>query len=80
MNLEFRVDVEDDAIRVSKSGTPLTVTFRRNCGSGILEAQDFLGSPWASGEEIDFIASAWRLAYTEARALGWLRAMHINRL
>jgi hypothetical protein len=43
-----------------------------------LEAQDFLGNPWASGEEIDFVAAAWKIAYAEAKARGWLYPMKVQ--
>ena len=72
------VKVHDDAIQVMRPGTGLAVTFQRNSGSGILEAQKFLGKPWASGEEIEFVAAAWRLAYAEAKAQGWLRPMQVR--
>ena len=74
----LRVKVQDDAVQVFRPGTALAVTFRRNSGSGILEAQKFLGKPWASGEEIEFVAAAWRLAYAEAKAQGWLRPMQVR--
>jgi hypothetical protein len=74
----LRVKVHDEAIQVMRPGTALAVTFQRNNGSGILEAQDFLGNPWASGEEIDFVAAAWKIAYAEAKARGWLRPMKVR--
>ena len=72
------VEVQDHAICVSRTGTSLAVTFRRNSGSGILEAQGFLGNPWATGEEIDFVAAAWRIAYAAAKAQGWLHPMKVR--
>ena len=74
----LRAEVHDDAIQVLKPGTSLVVTFQRNSGSGILEAQGFLGRRWASSEEIEFVAAAWRLAYVEAKAQGWLRPMSVR--
>ena len=74
----LRAEVHDDAIQVLKPGTSLVVTFQRNTGSGILEAQDFLGRRWASSEEIAFVAAAWRLAYVEAQAQGWLRPVSVR--
>ena len=70
--------VHDGAIQVKRPGTGLAVTFQRNSGSGILEAQEFLGKRWASGEEIEFVAAAWRLAFREAKAQGWLRPMQVR--
>jgi hypothetical protein len=74
----LRVKVHDEAIQVMRPGTALAVTFQRNSGSGILEAQEFLGKPWASREEIEFVVTAWRLAYAEAKAQGWLRPMQVR--
>lgn len=78
MKKGLRAEVHDDAIQVLQPGTSLVVTFQRNSGSGILEAQDFLGRRWASSEEIEFLAAAWRLAYVEAKAQGWLRPMSVR--
>ena len=78
MESGLRVEVQDDAVQVLRPGTSLAVTFRRNNGSGILEAQDFLGNPWASGEEIDFVAAAWKIAYAAAKARGWLYPMKVQ--
>mgnify|MGYP001819469742 CR=1 FL=1 len=74
----LRVKVHDEAIQVMRPGTALAVTFQRNRGSGILEAHELLGKPWASGEEIEFVAAAWRLAYAEAKSQGWLRPIQVR--
>lgn len=78
MASELSVEVQDHSVRVSRTGASMAVTFRRDCGSGILEAEDFIGNPFASDEDIQFVAAAWRLAYAEARRQGWLRTMNVN--
>ncbi len=38
----------------------------------MLEAADILSAPSISGHEASFAAEAWKAAYSEAKALGWL--------
>ena len=78
MEYGFHVEAQGDAIHVAQPGTSLAMTFHGNNGSGMLEAWDFLSSPSPSREELQFAATAWKLAYAEAKALGWLRAMPVH--
>jgi hypothetical protein len=72
------VEARDDAIHVAQPGTSLAVTFHRNNGSCMLEAWDFSRSQWVSSEAVHFMAAASKLAYSEAKARGWLRAMPVR--
>jgi hypothetical protein len=59
-------------IRVSRRGTPLVVTYRKNSVSPILEAPEILGKQGLEPQELPFLAAAWKAAYAEAKELGWL--------
>jgi hypothetical protein len=78
MDQGLHLEVRNDAIHVAQPDTSLAVTFFANNGSGYLEASDFLANPSPSREELFFMATAWKLAYAKAQALGWLRTIAVD--
>lgn len=69
---DISVEVLDNGLRVSRPGTSYALTFLRNAQSRMLEASELLVAPDISGQEASFAAEAWKAAYSEAKALGWL--------
>jgi hypothetical protein len=69
---DIDVEVLDDALRVTRPGASLAVTFQRIAQWRMLEARELLTAPSISALEASFAAEAWKAAYSEAKALGWL--------
>jgi hypothetical protein len=69
---DIAVEVLDDALRVNKPGTSLALTFQRFAQWRMLEARELLTAPSMSALEASFAAEAWKAAYSDAKALGWL--------
>ncbi|ODS00133.1 hypothetical protein AUC68_03205 [Methyloceanibacter methanicus] len=69
---DISVEVLENGLRVSRPGTSYVLTFLRNAQWRMLEARELLEAPSISGHEASFAAEAWKAAYSEAKALGWL--------
>ncbi|MEM7399095.1 MAG: hypothetical protein AAGF48_14860 [Pseudomonadota bacterium] len=69
---DIAVEVLENGLRVTRTGTPYTLTFQRNAQWRMLEASELLNAPSISGPEATFAAEAWKAAYSEAKSLGWL--------
>ena len=69
---DIDVEVLENGLRVTRPGTSYALTFQRNAQCRMLEASELLTAPSISGQEASFAAEAWKAAYTEAKALGWL--------
>lgn len=69
---DISVEVLENGLRVTRPGTSYAVTFLRNAQWRMLEARELLSAPDISGHEASFVAEAWKAAYSEAKALGWL--------
>lgn len=69
---DISVEVLENGLRVTQPGTSHAVTYLRNPQWRMLEARDLLNAPDISGPEAVFVAKAWKAAYSEAKALGWL--------
>jgi hypothetical protein len=69
---DIDVEVLEDALRVTRPGTSLALTFQRVAQWRMLEARELLTAPSISALEASFAAEAWKAAYSEAKALGWL--------
>ena len=69
---DIDVEVLEDALRVTRPGTSLALTFQRVAQWRMLEARKLLTAPSISALEASFAAEAWKAAYSEAKALGWL--------
>ena len=69
---DIAVEVLENGLRVTRPGTSYEVTYQRNAQWRMLEAADILNAPSISGREASFAAEAWKAAYSEAKALGWL--------
>ena len=70
--VELCVEVLENGLRVTQRGTPFVVTYMRNQGSQLLEAQELLALPEIDGQQASFLAAAWKAAYAKAKDLGWL--------
>jgi len=69
---DISVEVLDNGLRVTRPGTPYALTYELNPQWRMLEASELLTAPDISGQEASFAAEAWKAAYSEAKALGWL--------
>jgi hypothetical protein len=69
---DIDVEVLEDALRVTRPGTSFALTFQRVARCRMLEAPELLYAPSISALEASFAAEAWKAAYSEAKALGWL--------
>jgi hypothetical protein len=74
MKSEFRVQVIDDEITVTRPGSYYAVTYYKvSTSPGLLAKRmpekDDLRFSMTSGE---FLAAAWKLAHEKARELGWI--------
>lgn len=69
---DVSVEVFDDGLRVTQSGTPYAVTYLRNQGSRTLESHELLAIPEIDGQEASFLAAAWKAAFAKAKELGWI--------
>ncbi len=65
------VEVFDDRIVIQDPGSGFSVTYWRAFERGALIADDNLRDD-SSQAELKFLAAAWKAAYAEAKALGWL--------
>ena len=65
------VEVLSDHIVIRDPSTGFSVTYRRAYERGALIADDNLRHE-PSRAELSFLAAAWKAAYAEAKALGWL--------
>ena len=68
---DLTVEVRDHDIVVTKPGTRLSVTYRKDRNSPLLVALDPMRGP-AGRDKTDFLAQAWKAAYARAKALGWI--------
>ena len=69
---DVSVEIFDDGLRVTQSGTPYAVTYLRNQGSRTLESHELLAIPEIDGQEASFLAAAWKAAFAKAKELGWI--------
>ena len=67
---DLQVQVRDLDIIVSKPSLGLSMTYRKAHGP-MLEALDPIRGKLGN-EELSFLVRAWKAAYEQARALGWL--------
>jgi hypothetical protein len=68
----LHIEVEGDGIVVTLPGTTFRVTYRKSSGAPGLVADALLVDKSAGISEVDFLASAWRVASDKARELGWI--------
>ena len=66
------VEVRGQDIIVTKRGTGLSVTYRRERGEPALVAMCPMRCD-PDAPTLKFLAEAWKVAYAKATALGWLR-------
>lgn len=69
---DIALEVLENGLRVARPGTPHAATFQRNPQWRMLESSELLSAPSISVSEPSFTAEAWKAAYSEANALGWL--------
>jgi hypothetical protein len=69
---DLSVEVLSNGILVTKPGTVLAVTYRRNWVSKCLEAHEILERRELDPAEVPFLAAAWKAAYSKAKELAWL--------
>ena len=65
------IEVVDDAIVIRDPSADFAVTYSRGLERGVLVADNSLRHD-PSRAELDFLVAAWKAAYAEAKALGWL--------
>jgi hypothetical protein len=68
---DLQVQVRDLDIIVSKPSLGFSMTYRKAPNGPMLEALDPIRGKLGS-EELSFLVRAWKAAYEQARALGWL--------
>lgn len=68
----LHIDVEDDGIVVTLPGTTFRVTYRKSDAAPGLVADALLVDKSAGISQVDFLASAWRVANDKAKQLGWI--------
>ncbi len=69
---DIAVEVLENALRVTRTGTSYVVTYQRNPQWRMLESSELLTAPDISVSEATFAAKAWKAAHSEAKALGWI--------
>jgi hypothetical protein len=69
---DLSVEVRYHDIIVSQPGTGLSVTYRRDPNSPMLEALCSMRCD-PDAETLQFFTKAWKAAHAKAKALGWLQ-------
>jgi hypothetical protein len=68
---DLSVEVRSQDIVVTKPGTGLSVTYRREPNEPMLVALCSMRSD-PDADTLAFLAEAWRVAHAKAKTLGWL--------
>ena len=69
--VDLSVEVRGSDINVTKPGTGLSVTYRRERNASTLVALCSMRCD-PDAQTLEFLADAWKAAYAKAKALGWL--------
>ena len=67
------VEMIDDQIVVTMSGTLFLAAYRKRQGVAALAAQFLQDDRHAPIPRAEFVARSWRLALAKARELGWIK-------
>ena len=68
--VDLSVEVRGSDINVTKPGTGLSVTYRREPNAPTLVATCSMRCD-PDAQTLEFLADAWKAAYAKAKALGW---------
>ena len=69
--VDLSVEVRGSDMIVTKPGTGLSVTYRRDRNAPTLVATCSMRCD-PDARTLEFLADAWKAAYAKAKALGWL--------
>ena len=69
---DLAVEVLENCLRVTRPGTSYAAMYQRNSQWRMLESSELLTAPDISVSEATFAVEAWKAAYSEAKALGWI--------